>query len=46
MIAALNGAHKVVITDYPEDKLLNGIRENVVYNLPVLHSEDRVIVLV
>jgi nicotinamide N-methyltransferase len=34
LIAALNGAHRTVITDYPDQDLLDNIRENARVNAP------------
>ncbi|KAJ2805867.1 Protein N-terminal and lysine N-methyltransferase efm7 [Coemansia guatemalensis] len=34
LVAALNGAHRVVITDYPDPDLLANIRRNVELNMP------------
>ncbi|TDL23551.1 hypothetical protein BD410DRAFT_721273, partial [Rickenella mellea] len=34
LVAALNGARKVVLTDYPDDPLLENLRSNVETNIP------------
>ncbi|PFH51947.1 hypothetical protein AMATHDRAFT_39859 [Amanita thiersii Skay4041] len=39
IIAAKNGARKVVLTDYPDTQLLNNLRHNVTTNIPAeMHS--------
>ena len=46
MVAALNGARKVVVTDYPDPELVENIVYNVDHNLPGMRSAGRVIVQV
>lgn len=45
LVAALNGARKVVVTDYPDSELIDNIRQNVSTNLKQNH-QDRVSVQV
>ncbi|KAJ2078933.1 Protein N-terminal and lysine N-methyltransferase efm7 [Coemansia sp. RSA 988] len=44
LVAALNGANRVVITDYPDPDLLANIRRNVELNIPERLADGSVIV--
>ncbi|PIA16456.1 hypothetical protein COEREDRAFT_81136 [Coemansia reversa NRRL 1564] len=44
LVAAFNGAHRVVITDYPDPDLMANIRRNVELNMPERLADESVIV--
>ncbi|KAF9431165.1 nicotinamide n-methyltransferase [Podila epigama] len=43
-VAAVNGATKVVVTDYPDESLINNIQYNAELNIPTLVQDGTVIV--